>query len=369
MVTEKMYVTGGIGATHLGEAFSFPYDLPNDTAYAETCASIGLMFFARRMLQIKPSAKYSDIMEQALYNTVLSGMALDGKSFFYVNPLEVVPEACHNDERKFHVKSIRQKWFGCACCPPNIARTLSSISYYAYTENEDVLYMHMYMAGEIEKEIHGKKADIRVSSGLPWNGNVSVKVSGCSERFTIAYRFPGWSEKATIILKNGSDVISQIELSDHGDKNVTDGELKANIKDGYIYIDRAWDEEDELDLDFAMEAVFLQADDRIREDAGKVALKRGPIVYCLEEIDNGADLHLVKVNTEGDIKLTDISIQDLKAKGIEVPGIRCVPEHFDGTQPYRIIRKIKETPVVLKYIPYFTWANRGENEMTVWVRR
>lgn len=135
ITNQKMYVTGGIGGTHIGEAFSFPFDLPNDTAYAETCASIGLVFFARRMLEIAPKAKYADVMERALYNGILSGMALDGKSFFYVNPLEVNPESCHKDERKFHVKPVRQKWFGCACCPPNLARLLSSIGSYAYTEN------------------------------------------------------------------------------------------------------------------------------------------------------------------------------------------------------------------------------------------
>lgn len=121
MVSRKMYITGGIGGTHLGEAFSFDYDLPNDTAYAETCAAIGLVFVARRMLEIRPVSGYADVMERALYNCVLSGMALDGRSFFYVNPLEVNPEACHKDERKAHVKPVRQKWFGCACCPPNLA--------------------------------------------------------------------------------------------------------------------------------------------------------------------------------------------------------------------------------------------------------
>ena len=145
MTRKKMYITGGIGATNLGEAFSFNYDLPNDLAYAETCASIGLVFFAKRMLQIKADSRYADVMEKALYNGVLSGMALDGKSFFYVNPLESLPEACHKDERKFHVKPVRQKWFGCACCPPNIARLVSSISTYAYTQSEDTLYFHLYM--------------------------------------------------------------------------------------------------------------------------------------------------------------------------------------------------------------------------------
>ena len=158
MVSRKMYITGGIGGTHLGEAFSFDYDLPNDTAYAETCAAIGLVFVARRMLEIRPVSGYADVMERALYNCVLSGMALDGRSFFYVNPLEVNPEACHKDERKAHVKPVRQKWFGCACCPPNLARLLSSISSYAYTEKEDTLFVHLYMGSIIKKQVNGKRA-------------------------------------------------------------------------------------------------------------------------------------------------------------------------------------------------------------------
>ena len=174
---KKMYITGGIGATHMGEAFSFNYDLPNDTAYAETCASIGLVFFARRMLEIKADRKYADVMERALYNGILSGMALDGKSFFYVNPLESLPEACHKDERKFHVKPVRQKWFGCACCPPNIARLLSSIASYAYTEAEDSLYVHLYMGSVLEKDCGGKKLDLRITSDFPWDGKVTAEVN------------------------------------------------------------------------------------------------------------------------------------------------------------------------------------------------
>ena len=151
IVDRKLYITGGIGATHMGEAFSFDYDLPNDTAYSESCAAIALAFFARRMLEIQPKSEYADVMESALYNTTLAGMALDGKSFFYVNPLEVVPEACHRDERKAHVKPVRQKWFGCACCPPNIARIVEDVQQYAYTIGDDssTLYVHLYMGGGV----------------------------------------------------------------------------------------------------------------------------------------------------------------------------------------------------------------------------
>ena len=198
VVEKKLYITGGIGATRHGEAFSYAYNLPNDTVYAETCASIGLVFWARRMLEICPDAKYADVMEQALYNCVLSGMALDGKSFFYVNPLEVEPKACHEDEDRSHVKPVRQKWFGCACCPPNLARLISSVSTYAYTEREDTLFVHLYMGSTVRKVLGRNEVTVRVESGFPWNGTVAVAVEvpdaiRCKEAFTLALRIPGWA--------------------------------------------------------------------------------------------------------------------------------------------------------------------------------
>ena len=149
IVKKQMYVTGAIGATEHGEAFSFDYDLPNDTVYAETCAAIGLIFFARRMFEITKDSKYTDVMERALFNGVISGMSLDGKSFFYVNPLEVNPEACEKDYFKRHVKPVRQKWFGCACCPPNVARLLSSIGGYAFECSEEAIYMNLFVGGQV----------------------------------------------------------------------------------------------------------------------------------------------------------------------------------------------------------------------------
>lgn len=176
IVNEKLYITGGIGGTRLGEAFSYPYDLPNDTAYSETCAAIGLVFFARRMLEIRADNRYGDVMELALYNTVLAGMALDGKSFFYVNPLEVLPEACEKDERKRHVKNIRQKWFGCACCPPNIVRMVSSLGAYAYTAGETTLYTHLYMGSSVGFTLNGHAMDMRVETDFPWDGEVKISL-------------------------------------------------------------------------------------------------------------------------------------------------------------------------------------------------
>ena len=346
---EKMYITGGIGSTHIGEAFSFPYDLPNDTAYAETCASIGLVFFARRMLEIRPDARYANVMERALYNGILSGMALDGKSFFYVNPLEVLPEACHKDERKFHVKSVRQKWFGCACCPPNLARLISSIGSYAYTENEDTLFIHLYMGGTLEKRVAGKKADICIDSGMPWNGDVKIRVRAEDTGLVLALRLPDWCS--------------------HYELEGAEGAIKEE-KDGYLYLKKDWEEEETLTIHFPMEARLMAADERVREDIGKAALMRGPLVYCLEEADNGKELALLSVNTDMDEMIRETDICGVRMMAIEANGYRIKKAESEEKAVekalYRRYQKPEKIPVRLHFIPYYAWANRGENEMQIW---
>lgn len=346
---EKMYITGGIGSTHIGEAFSFPYDLPNDTAYAETCASIGLVFFARRMLEIRPDACYANVMERALYNGILSGMALDGKSFFYVNPLEILPEACHKDERKSHVKSVRQKWFGCACCPPNLARLISSIGSYAYTENEDTLFIHLYMGGTLEKRVAGKKADICIDSGMPWNGDVKIRVRAEDTGLVLALRLPDWCS--------------------HYELEGAEGAIKEE-KDGYLYLKKDWEEEETLTLHFPMEARLMAADERVREDIGKAALMRGPLVYCLEEADNGKELALLSVNTDMDEMIRETDICGVRMMAIEANGYRIKKAESEEKAVekalYRRYQKPEKIPVRLHFIPYYAWANRGENEMQIW---
>lgn len=346
MVDKKLYITGGIGGTHIGEAFSFNYDLPNDTAYAETCASIGLVFFARRMLEICPDSRYADVMEQALYNTVLAGMALDGKSFFYVNPLEVLPEACQKDERKFHVKDVRQKWFGCACCPPNLARTLSSISSYAFTENDDTLFVHLYIGSDIKKQVNGQEVSVHIDSAFPWDGNVTVSVDGANVPFTLALRIPGWANSYTV----------SADSSDY------------TIKDGYLYLTRSWKQGETLTLDFPMEIQVWNADPRVREDIGKAAVTRGPITYCLEEKDNGADLHLLTLDWNAPASVRDAVVAGEPVKEIVMHGYREELPAPKAGALYRPIQKAEKKPVELTFIPYYTWANRGENEMSVWVR-
>ncbi len=382
VTTKKMYITGGIGATHLGEAFSFNYDLPNDTAYAETCASIGLVFFARRMLQIKPDARYANVMERALFNGVLSGMALDGKSFFYVNPLEVLPKACHEDGRKSHVAPMRQKWFGCACCPPNIARLLGSIASYAYTENEDTLFVHLYVGGELKKQVGDHTVKVEMTSGFPYNGKVSIRVSAQKPtKMTLALRLPDWAKSCVvdrIVLKDFNQENKMAEMqNDCAEKQEKDdltallAELvhnvsaeSAEIKDGYLYLSGTWCDKKEITLDFPMYPRIMAANPAVREDAGKVAVICGPMVYCLEEADNGQNLHLLSLNcSKPDFKLQPNST--FGATTITASGKK--QQIKEDTSLYHEYCAEKAETCTLTFLPYYMWNNRGEGEMTVWV--
>lgn len=341
----KMYITGGIGGTHIGEAFSYAYDLPNDTAYAETCASIGMIFFAWRMLQINPDAKYADVMERELYNIVLGGMGLDGTSFFYVNPLEVVPRACHEDQRKEHVKLVRQKWFGCACCPPNLARLISSIGSYVLTETDDTIYVHLYMGVHMEKQFKSGAAKIDIQSGFPWNGNVCIQVA-CdgAKTFTLALRIPEWAGKYRI---SGIDNAATEE------------------KDGYLYITKTWGL-DSIQIEFLMEIQVVEADYRVRENVGKAAVKRGPVVYCLEEADNGKDIHLLKIDENASFETVEKEIAGELVTAIKAQGWR--QQRIQESGLYFAHAKTEYERTTLTWIPYYAWANRGEGEMQVWTR-
>lgn len=382
---EKLYITGGIGGTHLGEAFSFGYDLPNDTAYSETCAAIGLAFFARRMLEIQADNRYGDVMEQALYNTVLAGMALDGRSFFYVNPLEVLPEACEKDERKRHVKAVRQKWFGCACCPPNIARIVSSFGAYAYTQNESTLYTHLYAGSRVSFTLNGTAADMKLESNFPWDGEVkAVLHTEDSAKGTLAFRVPGWCRQAKMRIFRDNRICCSCKIDSEG-LAVRTEELHdkcgavncCSMKRGYLYLTGEWRDGDEICLSFPMEVRCVAANTRVREDMGKVAFVRGPVCYCMEEADNGKNLHLLRVDTEklftdGTADISDkVTVEKTGELGhemciLKVPGKRM---SMDGAEElYHDYAPAAESEVTLTFVPYYAWNNRGEGEMSVWVR-
>jgi len=347
MAERQMYVTGSIGAQGWGESFTSAYDLPNDTAYAESCASVGLMMFARRMLELDADARFADAMERALYNTVLAGMALDGKSFFYVNPLETVPSVMPHHHVYDHVKPVRQGWFACACCPPNIARTLASLGQYVYGVREDALYIHLYAGGEAEFEREGVRFGLRQRTDYPWDGRVEIEVIA-QQPFTttLALRIPGWCEEAALCIDD-----EPVPLHPHN---------------GYVHLTREWTPGTHLKLELPMHVRRVYAHPLLRQTAGQVAVQRGPLVYCLEQADNGSALYHLRLPA-------DSEFATVPGEGIlggmtliEADGLRREPEHhgtlyrYDAAPaPLRAQR--------LRFVPYFAWANRGEGEMRVWV--
>ncbi|MFZ9681631.1 MAG: glycoside hydrolase family 127 protein, partial [Cephaloticoccus sp.] len=267
------YVTGAIGSEWNGEQFSLRYDLPNDRAYAESCAGIGLVFFARRMLDLELRGEFADAMERTLLNNVLAGMALDGKTFFYVNPLEVRPAEAKRRYDQHYVKTKRVPWFGCACCPPNIARTLASLAYYTHSVQADGLALHLYTDCTLEADVAGTKLQLAVATDYPWDGRVKVAVHpAAATRFTLRLRLPGWCVNPTVQV-NGSAVA-----------------LAANTRTGYVHLAREWRAGDVVELDFPMPVQRVRAHPQVVHALGCVALQRGPMVYCLEEADNGAHL-------------------------------------------------------------------------------
>ncbi|NLC62736.1 MAG: glycoside hydrolase family 127 protein [Thermoanaerobacterales bacterium] len=345
-ITKKqMYITGAIGSQAYGESFCFDYILPNDMIYGETCAAIGLVFFARRMLEMSPKGEYADVMDRALYNGVLSGMSVDGTRFFYVNPLETYPNEFKYDHSKRHILFERRKWFACACCPPNIARMIASISNYACTQNNENFFVHLYLGGIVNTQFGD--ASLKIESTLPWQGKVSININNTKAvDFTLALRIPGWCRKYVIKL-NGKEIF-------------------APLKDGYISISKEWNNGDKIELNFDMPVEFNYANPNVREDVGKVAVSRGPIVYCLEEVDNGGSLHCVYVKDPSSFKVNN---DDLFGGivSLESDGYQLSQENWNGqlyqTNIRPVFRKKK-----LKFIPYFLWANRGVGEMTVWIR-
>ncbi|MDO4458698.1 MAG: glycoside hydrolase family 127 protein [Clostridia bacterium] len=338
---KRMFVTGGIGSVDNGEAFSADYDLNNDTAYSESCAAIGLIFFAKKMLEMEKKSEYADVMERALYNTVLGGMSLDGKNFFYVNPLEVNPEYAGKVMNYLHVEPVRPSWFGCACCPPNIARMLTSLNRYVFDETEDTLYNHLFIGGELDL---ADGASLEVKTGYPYDGNIVYTFNGDYNR-NLAVRIPDWSKSFRIEL-NGV-------------------EIKPEIVDGYAVIKAPFAAGDEVKLILDMTPRKIYPNVLIRDDEGAVAVQRGPFVYCLEGVDNDGELRNIRIPKNAEIKVLDFEPETLEGiVPLEVDGVRLT----SSESLYSYDSRPTETAVKLRMIPYYAWANRGVNQMQVWTK-
>ncbi|MBQ1310584.1 MAG: glycoside hydrolase family 127 protein [Blautia sp.] len=342
-ITQKrMYITGGIGSTVDGEAFTIDYDLPNDSIYAETCASIGLVFFARQLLECRPTGKVADVMERALYNGILSGMQLDGKRFFYVNPLEVNLGVSGKLYGYRHVLPKRPGWYTCACCPPNVVRLITSLGKYAFTETEDAIYTHLYLGGTASFS----RADISVESNYPWEGKIRFLVRGKEQKeFTLAVRVPGWAKN--------------VHLTVNGEE----GQVSV-IRDGYYYLRRLWTEEDKVELSFDLPVRRIYANTAVRADAGCTAFQRGPIVYCFEGTDNGKELQALRIPADAEIR-TEVCQEGI-LKGmvlLKIQGLR-----MEGSDELYSEAPPQAVEELLTAVPYFAWGNREEGQMRVWMR-
>jgi len=349
ITTRRMYLTGAIGSASFGEAFTCDYDLPNDTAYAETCASIGLMMFAHRMLKIEEDRRYGDVLEQALYNTVLSGMSLDGTRYFYVNPLEVWPEACEKNPTKKRVKAVRQKWYDCACCPTNLIRTLTSLGQYIYTTKAETIYTHLYISGVATIEVAGQPVTIAQATRYPWEGAATFTLTLQNSReFGLGFRIPGWCRAAKLRV-NGEPV-----------------ELNDLVQRGYAVLQRTWRDGDQIELELSMPVEVIEANPQVRENAGKIAIIRGPLVYCLEEVDNGQNLSALIV--QPDSAMTAAFMPNLLGGAVVITGEAFrVDESGWENRLYQPV-KPKTQPVTFTAVPYALWGNRTPGEMTVWIR-
>jgi hypothetical protein len=351
MTTRRMYVSGGVGSRYQGEAFGDDYELPNGRAYTETCAAIAVVMWAWRMLALDGDARYADVLERALYNGVLAGLSLDGLGYFYVNPLASDPEATLRDGTRG-----RQPWFNCACCPPNIARLLASLPGYFYSVSQDAIWCHLYGAGDARITLgDGRSVTLKQVTHYPWDGDVTVHVAGAGE-FALRMRIPGWCE------------------AQHGVSLTVNGSSQPHplAAGSYAEVRRTWQPGDVVGLRLPMAAQRVESHPHALENAGRAALMRGPMLYCVEGVDH-AGLELLDLVLPRSVQLDAVEqpellggVVTLRARG----ELRAPDDGWRG-RLYRPAGQAALTPsrgVDLAAIPYYAWANREPGAMQVWLR-
>ena len=338
IVDKRMYVHSGVGSAYIGERFTDDYDLPNDMAYAETCATIALIYFANRMSKMELNSEYGDIIENSLYNLLLASTSLDGKGFFYDNYLECNPVYLHAQQRRH---GVRDKYHLCSCCPPNITRLIASMDMYIYNEIEDSLVVDQYISSVVNFTNLGIK--LNQTSDFPHKGYSKIEIiDSANNETTIYFRIPSWDKNMQINL-NGS-------------------KLDYEVVNGYAKINRSWQKGDVLDLHFDFSPRYVRTNPNVRYNIGRASIFRGPILYCLEEHDNGKYLNKFVLDENKSIeekkeKINSENIISLTTKGFK----------FKDTDNLYLQDKPDMMETSLKFIPYYCWSNRGENEMLVWV--
>lgn len=343
IVSKKIYITGGIGAHHAGEAFGNNYELPNLSAYCETCAAIGNVYMNYRLFLLHGDAKYFDVLERTLYNGLISGVSLDGGSFFYPNPLSS------------NGKYSRKPWFGCACCPSNVSRFIPSLPGYVYAVKNDQVYVNLYLSNKAELKVDKKKILLEQETGYPWNGDIRLKITQGNQDFTMKLRIPGWVRGNVL----PGDLYSYTDNQKPAYQVAVNGQtVESDVNDGYLSIARKWKKGDVVEVHFDMIPRIVKANPKVEADHGRVAVERGPIVYCAEWPDNRFNVHSILLNQHPQFKVTD--------KPELLYGIRQITTDAQALS-YDKAGKLVTKDVELTLIPYYAWAHRGEGDMEVWL--
>lgn len=343
IVSKKTYITGGIGARHAGEAFGNNYELPNLSAYCETCAAIGNVYMNYRLFLLHGDAKYFDVLERTLYNGLISGVSLDGGSFFYPNPLAS------------NGGYSRKAWFGCACCPSNISRFIPSLPGYVYAIKENEVYVNLYLSNKSELKVNKKKIVLEQETSYPWNGDICLKIAQGSQEFAMKLRIPGWVRGEVL----PSDLYAYADNQKLSYRVSVNGqEVKSELDNGYISIARRWKKGDVIEMHFDMLPRLVKANGKVTDDRGRVAVERGPLVYCAEWADNKFNVHTVLLNQHPQFRVVE--------KPELLNGINQITTEAQALS-YDKAGKLVTEDVVLTLIPYYAWAHRGEGEMDVWL--
>ena len=343
IVSKKMYITGGIGARHQGEAFGDNYELPTLSAYCETCAAIGSVYMNYRLFLLHGDAKYFDVLERTLYNGLISGVSLDGGSFFYPNPL--ASDGGYS----------RKPWFGCACCPSNISRFIPSLPGYVYAVKDRQVYVNLFLSNRAELKVNDKKVVLEQETSYPWKGDIRLKVLQGNQPFGMNVRIPGWVRGSVL----PSDLYAYADHQQPAYRVMVNGqEVEGELHNGYLTINRKWKKNDVVEIHFDMLPRLVKANEKVAADRGRVAVERGPVVYCAEWSDNDFNVHTLLMNRPPELRVVE--------KPELLYGLNQIVTDAQALS-YDKAGKLAVKDVKLTLIPYYAWAHRGEGDMEVWL--
>jgi hypothetical protein len=350
MVSKKIYVQGGLGAKGDGERYGENYELPNGDAYNETCADIAGVYWNYRMFLLHGDAKYIDVLEKMLYNGLISGIGLDGKSFFYTNAMEIRNSFTHPD-----IERERSGWFECSCCPTNLTRLIPSVPGYMYAQKEDNLFVNLFINSTVELTVNNKPVQVIQQNNYPWDGNLKFTINTAKPNaFNVLIRIPGWAQNSAIpsdLYKFETNAAAVTEIKINGQK------VEYSMQNGYAVIKSTWKKNDVVEVNLPMEIKKVLASENVKNDIGKVALQRGPIIYCAEWVDNNSRTSnlIIPPGTVFTSEFNPSILNGVMTLKAQVPAVIITNNDNVSTQRQSFTA-----------IPYYSWANRGKGEMTVW---